>query len=291
VPEDPGGVFQRAVLRQRLAPIRDDLLAGDYLAEDEGRELWRLSIRSSALADRDLDRFDAMLRDAADEVLSGSGSDVRQIHTGIEPLYFRSQAKLISDLYQSYTLAFVVIGVLMAAVFRSVAAGAASMYPNLLPTVFVFGAITAAGMSFDFATIVTGSVALGVAVDDTAHFLLRYREIARRQDPASALARTFRQCGPAMTATSLVCTFGLLSFAVSPLATQGRFALSIAFLFLVALLCDLLVVPAMLATGIGRRIFRPTQATPGVSTTPVPSATGVKLWPEPSVMKDRGDRA
>ncbi len=241
--------------RKQLRDARGEMLDGVYLAEFNAREWWRITIRANEIERIDLAQFEDEIRQLVDEQLKSSDQDDVDVkYTGAAPLYLRSQTNVIRDLFQSYALAFAVIAVVMTIVLRSGLAGLASMLPNVLPSVVVFGGTAALGLDFDFATIVTGSVALGIAVDDTAHFLLRYRD-HHSETPSDALKHTFQECAPAMLTTTLVCGLGLLVFLPSPLATQSRFAITIFCLLIVAVISDLVLVPALLSTRIGRWIF------------------------------------
>ena len=249
------GFLARVVSRKQLRDSRYKMLDGAYLNEFDDREWWRITIRATEIERIDLAKFEDDVRNLVDQELESSESgDIVVKYTGAAPLYLRSQKNVIRDLFQSYALAFAIIAVVMAFVLRSVLAGLASMVPNVLPSVVVFGGTAALGFDFDFATIVTGSVALGIAVDDTAHFLLRYRE-HETECPTEALRHTFQECAPAMLTTTLVCGLGLLVFLPSPLATQSRFAITIFCLLIVAVFSDLVLVPAMLSTRIGRWVF------------------------------------
>ncbi|WP_166824255.1 efflux RND transporter permease subunit [Thalassoroseus pseudoceratinae] len=249
------GFLARVVARKQLRDSREEMLDGAYLVEFDDREWWRITIRANEIERINLVDFESAVRAVVDEELqSAEATDVKVEYTGAAPLYLRSQKSVIRDLFQSYALAFLIIAVVMALVLRSVFAGMASMIPNVLPSVVVFGGTAALGFDFDFATIVTGSVALGIAVDDTAHFLLRYRD-HESECPNDALKHTFQECAPAMLTTTLVCGLGLLVFLPSPLATQSRFAITIFCLLIVAVLSDLILVPALLSTRLGRWIF------------------------------------
>jgi hypothetical protein len=98
----------------------------------------------------------------------------------------------------------------------------------------------------------TACVALGIAVDDTLHFLLWYRRETRRgATPVIAIQHSFQHCGRAMVQTTVVCGFGLLVFSLSGFVPTQRFAWLMLTLLSTALLADLVFLPAILASPLG----------------------------------------
>ncbi|MEI7700359.1 MAG: hypothetical protein WCK86_11220, partial [Planctomycetia bacterium] len=106
----------------------------------------------------------------------------------------------------------------------------------------------------DIGSVMTASIALGIAVDDTLHFLTFFRRELNRPgaNRFSAVLATYLDCGPAMIQTSVSCGIGLLVFAFSDFVPTSRFALLMAFLLMLALLGDLLMLPALLLSPFGR---------------------------------------
>ena len=95
--------------------------------------------------------------------------------TGGIPLVYKAQHQILSDLMYSFLTAFVIITVILIIVLRSVRAGLVAMIPNVFPPLVVFGAMGWLGYSIEIGSVMTASVALGIAVDDTLHFLTWYR--------------------------------------------------------------------------------------------------------------------
>jgi predicted RND superfamily exporter protein len=110
-----------------------------------------------------------------------------------------------------------------------------------------------AGIPLDAATVMVASIALGIAVDDTVHFLSGYRR--RRVEglsPAAAVRGTTAEVGSAMVVTALVASLGFFSLARSAFVPIRFFGLLAGMTMLVAVLSDLLVVPALLVARFGR---------------------------------------
>lgn len=140
------------------------------------------------------------------------------------------------------------------------AAGVLAMVPNLLPCVLVLGTMGLAGMQVEIGSMMTASVALGIAVDDTLHFLTWFRRgqfmsLTRHE----AVAFAYQKCAAAMTQTSLICGLGLLVYSLSPFVPIARFSWVMSAMLMSALVADLLVLPAILLSPLGRVFQLPRQ--------------------------------
>ncbi len=158
---------------------------------------------------------------------------------------------------KSFSFALLIITLLMMVTLGSYQAGLISMIPNLLPAVFTFGVMGALGIPLDTDTLIVAPIIIGIAVDDTIHFLTHYRYTwIEHGDVGIAVRQTLREVGQAVAFTSLILGlgFGVLGFAgYLGLAKPGIFG---ALAILVALLSDLLFLPALmhwLKPDMGRR--------------------------------------
>ena len=131
------------------------------------------------------------------------------------------------------------------------------MIPNVFPVLLVFGALCHLGIEIDIGTMMTASVAMGVAVDDTIHFLSWFRaNLDRGLSRVEAVIETYRRVGPAMTQTTVVGGLGLFVFALSTFTPTQRFGTLMLILLSAALVGDLVLLPALLAGPLGR-FFKP----------------------------------
>jgi hypothetical protein len=137
--------------------------------------------------------------------------------------------------------------------FINPGAGLVAMVPNVFPLVIVFGAIGFLGVMVDVGTMMTASVAMGVAVDDTIHFLNWYRRgLAQGLDRRQAILASLRHVGTAMTQTALIGGLGLSVFALSTFTPTQRFGVMMLIILPVALVGDLVFLTALLAGPLGR---------------------------------------
>jgi predicted RND superfamily exporter protein len=153
------------------------------------------------------------------------------------------------------------IAIVMVVVLRSPAAGIAAMIPNVFPIIVVFGALGWLGIKVDIGIMMTASVALGVAVDDTIHFVWWFQHgISEGMDRKSAVAYAYDRCGTAMTQTTIIAGLGLAVFAASTFTPTQQFGILMITMLSAALVGDLLLLPALLAGPVGsffsRRVAR-----------------------------------
>jgi len=246
--DQPGfrAVMQRASIRKILEGRLGEYEVMNYLQREEGDELWRISARVRA-ADR-LNYGDLMkrLRNAVSQELENRPG-IEPIYAGSVPLIFKAQTEMLNDLIKSFGLAFAMIAVIMVVLLRNVFTGIFCMVPNVMPVLLAFGFMGFWGMSVEVGTLLTASAALGIAVDDSLHYITWFkRGLAQGLSRRDAACLAYEHCGLAMIQTSLICSLGLLVFALSPFTPVSRFAWMMFSLLLLALICDLLILPAVL---------------------------------------------
>ena len=190
---------------------------------------------------------------------------IQVVYTGVVPVVYKAQRTLLNSLVVSIGLAFVMIAVVMMVLLRdwrrrlspfntiNVSAGMTSMLPNVFPVVVIFGAMGHMGVLIDIGTMMCASVAMGVAVDDTIHFLTWFR-IGLREGMTrnGAILEAYRRVGTAMTQTTLIGGLGLAVFALSTFTPTQRFGVMMVTLLVAALAGDLILLPALLAGPLGR---------------------------------------
>jgi predicted RND superfamily exporter protein len=233
----------------------DRFVPGDHGLCEKDDELWRIAAQVNIMTDVD---FDAMTEDidniVREEMKNVAGGN--HVVTGMVPLFLRTQQAVLTSLIQSFLLAFVVIGLVISIVLRSLRAGLLTMLPNVLPISTVFGAISWFGLKVDIGTMITASVALGIAVDGTLHLLTWFRRGLRLgQTRPVAIAEALGHCGPALCQTSIAVGLGLLVLWPAELTLISRFGWMMAAMIGTALVADLVLLPALLAGGLGSLIM------------------------------------
>jgi predicted RND superfamily exporter protein len=235
----------------------------------EGDEIWRVTCHASVMSPRDYRQLTHDLDEICRSVLRGtSGRSTEKykpagtaVHfhpgashviTGMVMLFMATQAALLTSLLKSFLLAFAVIACSMMWVFRSVPAGLLAMIPNVLPIVAVFGWLSWAGVAVDVGSVVTASVALGIAIDGTLHLILWFRRmLAAGMSRHDAIVEAVSHCGPAMWQTSIIIAVSLAMLTPSDLVLISRFGWLMAILIGTALVADVILTPALLAGPLG----------------------------------------
>ena len=217
------------------------------------------------------------------EKVAPADATIAAVYTGVIPLVYKTQRELLKSLRESILWATVLISIVMMCVLQSVPAGLISMIPNVFPIVMVFGTLGWLGIKIDIGIMMCASVALGVAVDDTVHFLTWFRrgmKEGRNRKEATILA--YDRCGKAMFQTTMVAGVGLSVFALSSFTPTQQFGYLMVTMLSAALLGDLLVLPAILAGPVGKffsgRLSKSAEETVGETPKPhVPVAP--RPWP------------
>jgi predicted RND superfamily exporter protein len=166
--------------------------------------------------------------------------------TGSVPLYTRGQSALFSSMAKSFSFAFISVSLIIGISLRSWRYGLIAILPNILPVVFILAAMGWIGTPLSVSTITVASIVFGIVVDDTIHFLHSLRTIDGNL--GERLQLSLEHVGPAIIITSVVSGIGFAGFAASPFIPLRDFGLIISGALLLALLCDLLLLPAILFT-------------------------------------------
>ncbi len=247
-------------LDESTAPIILDQLKPwlqrvDYFSQDDSGEHWRLTAHLSAV---EAIHYGDLLTDlkqslSEEALLQRHDSEASLEVSGLMPLVHGIQSQLLHDLFASFMTAFLLIAMVMTIAEAGMLAGLVSMIPNVFPIFTLFGILGWRGASIDIGSIMTASVAMGIAVDDTLHFLSVFRrQLDRGESRVEAVRSAYAECGRAMIQTTLICGSGLAIFALSDFVPTARFAWMMVALLAAALVGDLIVLPAFLLSPVGK---------------------------------------
>jgi len=166
---------------------------------------------------------------------------------------------IIDSQARGLMVVFLIISLMMAVGLRSLRSGLVSMLPNAFPLLVLGGTLGLVYDEVDSDTLFLAMLAVGIGVDDTIHFLMRYRlERSRNVDKIVALERTFEFAGRAIIMTTVTLAVGFAPFALSGYFSIWILGVYLPLTLVVALLADLFLVPAMAQVGWVR--FRKTDA-------------------------------
>jgi predicted RND superfamily exporter protein len=168
--------------------------------------------------------------------------------TGGALVFLKGTTFLINNLVISLSLAILLIAIFMAFMFRSFRMILISLIPNIFPLLITAGLMGYLGVPIKPSTILVFSIAFGISVDDTIHFLAKYRQelIANNWRIKQSVYAALRETGVSMFYTSIVLFFGFLVFTVSSFG--GTIALGglVSITLLFAMVSNLLLLPSLL---------------------------------------------
>jgi hypothetical protein len=192
----------------------------------------------------DADAMDA-LRARLSEVALRELPSARLEITGQYPLLLRTQRVLLRTLALSLTSTVACLLAIFWVVLRSFPLALLAMVPNTWPVLLVVGGMAFADWPVDIATVMVASVVLGIAVDDTFHTLGHFRRLAPRVGAHEAMRTTLSRTAPAYLLTGAILVAGFGACALSAFAPTRRFGILSAAAVALAVLADLVVVPAL----------------------------------------------
>ena len=168
--------------------------------------------------------------------------------TGKSLLFLKGTKYLINNLILSLSLAILLIALFMAFLFRSFKMILISLIPNLLPLIITAGVMGFTGIPLKPSTILVFSIAFGISVDDTIHFLAKYRQelIANGWKINKAVFAALRETGISMFYTSVVLFFGFSIFMSSNFGGTQALGGLVAVTLMMAMLANLVLLPSLL---------------------------------------------
>ena len=187
--------------------------------------------------------------------------DLEIVLTGTMATFMVVSDEIARSQFNGFALALVLISLIMIITLGSLRGGVMGMIPNAIPAFLAFGLMGLLGIPLDTDTLLIAPVILGIAVDDTIHFMTHYRvELTKSKSISIALESAIREVGQAVMFTTMVIGLGFAVLSFSDylgMAKVGFFgSLSIFF----ALFCDLFLIPAMII------VFKPSFGVENVDT-------------------------
>ena len=168
--------------------------------------------------------------------------------TGTSVLFIEGATYLVRNLFSSLLLAIGLIAILMAWMFSSSRMVVVSLLPNLIPLVLTGALMGYFGISIKPSTILVFSIAFGISIDDTIHFLAKYRQElkANNWNIRIAVINALRETGISMFYTSIVLFFGFSIFIASEFGGTVALGLLVSVTLLFAMMANLLLLPSLL---------------------------------------------
>ena len=230
------------VIEDDDAPIETVLPTAKALAADR-----QIGLRISALKrDSGSSLFAKDIAWIEAELAAWPGS-IKGTLTGGSKLANRAVQAVVVDMMNSLLLAFGLIGLMFIAVLRSWRQGILAMMPNILPLVITMGIMTITGLSLRISTVIIFAMCMGVVVDDTIHFLVRFRQERATQSFDQSLHATILHAGRPVVFTTMMLAMGFALLIPSEFNGLRDFGRLSAICISLALIADLFTLPAVLA--------------------------------------------
>ena len=207
-------------------------------------DIARITARTKSLNSKDVRTFTS---DISMFVKKNIDPSIKVEYTGTMPFVEAMSNYVAQGQKRSFMLAFLAITCMMVIVLRSFKLGLISMIPNVFPVLISLGLMGFAGVYMSIPLMILSPIIIGVAVDDTIHFFMRYRrEFNRTGTYEGALKAILSTVGRPIMFTTMTLVLGFSVFGLSDMYNVTQFGLLAAFAFLWALLADFFLAPAMM---------------------------------------------
>ncbi|MCE7994672.1 MAG: MMPL family transporter [Roseivirga sp.] len=215
---------------------------------DSTGQVMRVSLKMADLGSIKMDSLiNNVIEPSIDDVF-GDSEKVETSVTGSTLLFVKGNKFLIENLRFSLLLAFAIIAVIMAILFANIRMIIISMIPNLIPLVLTAGIMGFFGIPLKPSTALIFSIAFGISVDDSIHFLAKYRQelFSNKFFVPIAISNSIKETGASMVYTSIVLFFGFVIFVFSDFGGTVALGVLTSLTLMFAMLTNLTVLPALL---------------------------------------------
>ena len=213
---------------------------------DSAKTMTRVTTQIADIGTKEMDRLMTEIKPQIDSIFDPKKFDVTL--TGTSVIFLEGTNYLVGDLTSSLFFGVLIISLMMAVMFWSARMVFISFIPNIIPQLMTAGAMGFLDIPLKPSTILVFSIALGITVDNTIHYLAKYRQELKHHNwkiKESALL-AIRETGASMVYTSLVLLFGFGCFAASEFEGSRALGVLTAATILVAMFTNLIVLPALL---------------------------------------------
>ncbi|MCC5919467.1 MAG: MMPL family transporter [Cyclobacteriaceae bacterium] len=227
----------------------EDSFAGSQMSSlvDSTGSIVRMSIQMADLGSKKMDSLiEYQIKPKIDAIFADESERVEV--TGSTKLFVKGIRYLIDNLVQSMLLAFLIISIIMALIFRSFKMILISLLPNMIPLLVTAGLMGYMGIHLKPSTALIFSIAFGISVDDSIHFLAKYRQelVANRFKINVAISKSIQETGASMIYTSIILFFGFVIFAGSEFGGTVALGILTSITLLVAMITNLTLLPSLL---------------------------------------------
>ena len=242
----PSPSDRNAILNYLSNQKDEDGLLNSFV--DTTGQVLRVSLKIWDLGSVKMDSLITQVVEPRIDEVFGDDEDVHTSVTGSTLLFVKGNKFLIENLQMSLLLAFGIIAIIMAILFANLRMIIISMVPNLIPLILTAGIMGYFGIPLKPSTALIFSIAFGISVDDSIHFLAKYRQelFANKFFVPIAISKSIKETGSSMLYTSIVLFFGFVIFVFSDFGGTVALGLLTSLTLLFAMMTNLTVLPALL---------------------------------------------
>ncbi len=241
----PNSRDQAFILRYLSEDADQDNISTSFV-DSTGQKL-RMSLKIADIGSNKMDSLvNQVIKPRMNEIFADSKMDVSL--TGTTLMFIKGNKFLIRNLIQSMVIAFVIIAIIMAILFRNFTMIVISLIPNMIPLLLTAGIMGYFGIPLKPSTALVFSITFGISVDDSIHFLAKYRQelFSNNFFVPIAISRSIRETGASMIYTSIILFFGFVIFAASEFGGTVALGTLTSITLLVAMMTNLTLLPALL---------------------------------------------
>ncbi len=245
--------YKMPVERERVRIARylrnaeqSDSLISSFI--DTANQITRISMNVKDVGTEKMEKLKTKIRSEVDSVFSPEKYDV--IITGSSIIYSKGTRFLIRNLFISLAIAIVLIAVFMAFMFYSWRMVVIALIPNFIPLLMTAAIMGFFGIPIKVSTILIFSIAFGISVDDTIHFLAKYRQELNAFDwnISKAVTAAIKETGVSMMYTSVILFFGFSIFSASEFGGTQALGILVSLTLMFAMFSNLILLPSLLLT-------------------------------------------
>ncbi len=214
---------------------------------DEDQQKMRISLKVADIGSIKLDSLlDNVVNKEIDTIFAGTNIVAKA--TGTTLLFAKGNKFLVQNLRKSMIMAFIIIAIIMGFLFRNPKMIAISLIPNLIPLILIAGIMGYFNIALRPSTVLIFSVVFGISVDDSIHFLAKYRQelFSNNFFVPLAISNSIRETGASMIYTSVVLFAGFIIFSGSKFIGTTMLGVLTSTTLLIAMFANLIVLPALL---------------------------------------------
>ncbi|MCH8902502.1 MAG: MMPL family transporter [Bacteroidetes bacterium] len=237
--------FEKQFVLPYLARFQGDsrLLTGFM---DSTRRYTRISMQIADIGSKKLPIFLDDLESKLSVIMNGIDATIS--YTGTSVVFLEGNNYLIKSLLFSLIIAFILIAIIMGLLFRSIKMILISMVPNLIPLLITAGIMGYFNVALKPSTVLVFSIAFGIAVDTSIHFLTKYRQEIYRHDwdIAKTVSVSLHNTGRSIIYTTMILFFGFVIFTLSDFGGTVFLGMLTSITLVVAMLTNIILLPSLL---------------------------------------------